>query len=40
MANKSIGLDFIANSTDTSNTSPEEISQSDVFTLRKEWTRQ
>ena len=39
MCYQSIHQDFITNSTDASNTSPEEISQSNVFTFRKEWAR-
>jgi hypothetical protein len=39
MCYQSIHQDFITSSTDASNTSPEEISQSSVFTFRKEWAR-
>jgi hypothetical protein len=34
-----IGHDFITSGTHPSNTSPEEISQSDLFTFRKEWAK-
>jgi hypothetical protein len=36
---QSIGHDFITSKTHPSNTSPEEISQSSVFTFRKEWAK-
>jgi hypothetical protein len=36
---QSIGRDLITTGTHPSNTSPEEISQSSVFTFRKEWSK-
>lgn len=36
---QSIGRDFIASGTHPSNTTPEEISQSPIFTFRKEWKK-
>ena len=35
-----IGHDFISTGTDITNTSPEEISQSNIFTFRRGWAKQ
>jgi len=40
MCYQNIGRDIITTGTDLTNTSPEEIAQSGVFTFRKEWAKQ
>ena len=40
MCFQGIGHDIIMSSTDTTNTTPEEISQSPVFTFRQEWKKE